>query len=104
MSTAHHEPTNDELWLQPPVDPSAARPGQAVAPYAPPAPTPAPMTEAQPYVRPDRTAVVLAIVSLGVGIPLTAIADGLNGLNGLLVVWVGIVLVNLIYGATHRRQ
>jgi hypothetical protein len=59
---------------------------------------------AQPYVRPDRTQFVLAIVSLGVGVPLTAIAAGINGLAGLLIAWVGIILVNLIYGWTHRRH
>jgi len=34
---------------------------------------------------------------------LTAIGDGMNGLAGLLIVWVGIIMVNLIYGVTHRR-
>jgi len=58
---------------------------------------------AQPYVRPDRTAFVLAIVSLGIGVPLTAIASSMNGLAGLIIAWVGIVLVNVVYGATHRR-
>lgn len=38
---------------------------------------------------------VLAMVSMGVGIPLTAIALSNGGLAALLVVWVGIVLVNL---------
>jgi hypothetical protein len=48
----------------------------------------------------------LAIVSLGVGIPLTAIAanaGGLNPLIGILVVWLGIVLVNLIFNGANRR-
>jgi hypothetical protein len=40
---------------------------------------------------------VLTIVSLGVGIPLTAIALSNGGLAALLVVWVGIVLVNVAY-------
>jgi hypothetical protein len=39
----------------------------------------------------------LAIVSMGVGIPLTAIALSNGGLAALLVVWLGIVLVNLGY-------
>jgi hypothetical protein len=39
----------------------------------------------------------LAIVSLGVSIPLTAIAGGTVGLAGILVVWLGIVLVNFAY-------
>ena len=103
MSTSQHEPTNDQLWLQPPVDTSATQPGQAVAPYTPPASVPAPLPESQPYVRPDRTQFVLGIISLGVAIPLTAIGDAMNGLAGLLIVWVGIIMVNLIYGVTHRR-
>ena len=40
---------------------------------------------------------VLTIVSLGVGIPLTAIALSTGGLAALLIVWVGIVLVNIAY-------
>ena len=40
---------------------------------------------------------VLALVSVGAGIPLTAIALHLSGLVALLVVWIGIVLVNLGY-------
>ncbi len=101
MSTFSREPTNDQLWAQPPADAAPVQPGQVVAPYTPPAPTPVPV--AQPYVRPDRTGFVLAIVSLGIGIPLTAIAAGTNGLAGLIIAWIGIVLVNVVYGATHRR-
>ena len=40
---------------------------------------------------------VLALVSMGVGIPLTAIALSNGGLAALLVVWIGIVLVNAAY-------
>ena len=40
---------------------------------------------------------VLTVVSLGVGIPLTAIALSNGGLAALLIVWVGIVLVNVAY-------
>jgi hypothetical protein len=105
VSTSQREPTNDQLWLQPPVDTAATQqPGQAVAPYTPPAPVAAPAPVAQPYVRPDRTAFVLAIVSMGCAIPLTGIGAGVLGLPGLVIVWVGIVLVNLIYGAAHRRS
>ena len=71
-----------------------------MAPYTP--PSPAPVPAAQPYARPDRTAFVLAIVSLGVAVPLTAIGEAMNGLTGLIIVWIGIVLVNLVYGWTHR--
>jgi len=40
---------------------------------------------------------VLALVSVGAGIPLTAIALSNGGFAALLVVWIGIVLVNLGY-------
>ena len=40
---------------------------------------------------------VLALISLGAGIPLTAIALNLGDLVALLIVWLGIVLVNLGY-------
>jgi hypothetical protein len=102
VSTSQPEPTNDQLWLQPPVDTSSTQPGQAVAPYTPPTPVAAPAPADQSYVRPDRTQFVLAIVSLGVSIPLTAAANG--SLQGLVVLWVGIVLLNFVYGWTHRRH
>src|SRR4051812_36425221 len=38
----------------------------------------------------------LAIVSLGCGIPITAIAVTQAGVAGLIVAWVGIVLVNVL--------
>jgi hypothetical protein len=40
---------------------------------------------------------VLALVSLGAGIPLTAIAASNSGLAAVIVVWLGIVLVNAVY-------
>ncbi len=39
----------------------------------------------------------MAIVSLVAGIPLTAIALGAGGLAALLVVWAGIVLLNVAF-------
>ena len=39
----------------------------------------------------------LAIVSLIFAIPLTAIAGDTAGFEGLLVVWIGIVLVNVVF-------
>jgi hypothetical protein len=45
----------------------------------------------------DDRALALAIVSLGVAIPLTAIAVTQAGLVGLVIVWIGIVLVNVAY-------
>ncbi len=49
---------------------------------------------------------VLGIISLGAGIPITAIA-ALNtepGLVGVLVSWAGIVGVNVVHGWSGRRQ
>ena len=37
----------------------------------------------------------LAVISLALGIPLSAIASGNEGLAGLAIAWLGIVLVNL---------
>jgi hypothetical protein len=39
----------------------------------------------------------LALVSLGVAIPITAIAATHGGIVALIVVWIGIVLVNAVY-------
>ncbi len=51
--------------------------------------------------RSDRLA--LAIVSLGTGIPITAIAGEAGGLPGILVAWAGIVGVNAIYDGADWR-
>jgi hypothetical protein len=106
MSSAdYREPTNDELWAQPPATPQSAAASQELAPAShplPPAPIPQlPVTG--PQQRPDRTTFVLAIVSIALGIPLTAIASGTAGLPGLLVVWIGIVLVNIVYARSRHR-
>ena len=42
------------------------------------------------------TSFVVALVSLGVGIPITAIALG-SGLVALAIAWAGIVLVNAVF-------
>jgi len=102
MTTSpQREPTNDQLWAQPPADASPTQHGRGVAPYTPAAAS-APVPVAQPYARPDRTQFVLAIVSLVMAIPLTAIAMSNAGMVGLVFVWVGIVFVNFIYGWTRR--
>ena len=46
----------------------------------------------------------LAIVSLGTGIPITAIAGGTGGIAGIVAVWAGIVGVNLAHALTGRRR
>ena len=43
-------------------------------------------------------AFVLAMVSLGTGIPITAISVESGGLPGLLIAWAGIVFVNFVAG------
>jgi hypothetical protein len=43
----------------------------------------------------DSSSFALAIVSLGTGIPITAIAAGTAGVPGMIVAWAGIVGVNL---------
>jgi hypothetical protein len=45
---------------------------------------------------------VLGIVSLGTGIPITAIAAEQGGVVGMLVVWAGIVGVNFSFGRRNR--
>ena len=49
----------------------------------------------------DEKRLALAIVSLFVAIPLTAIGVTQADLVGLAIVWIGIVLVNLAYSLRH---
>lgn len=103
MSTAdQREPTNEELWAQPPtLETTAASQGLAPLPHVPvPVPLPAPQ---MPRPTQDRTVFVLALVSVALGIPLTAISSSTAGLPGLLVVWTGIVLVNFFYARSRRH-
>ena len=51
----------------------------------------------------QRTQFQLAIVSLGVGIPISAIAGGIARLPGLAVAWGGIAAVNLAHSLSQRR-
>jgi hypothetical protein len=43
----------------------------------------------------------LAIVSLGTGIPITAIAGEAGGLPGVVAAWAGIVGVNAVFARAH---
>ena len=52
--------------------------------------------EAAPPARSGPPSLALPIVSIVVAVPLTAIAAGTLGLVGVLVVWLGIVLVNVV--------
>lgn len=47
---------------------------------------------------------VLGIVSLGSGIPITAIAGGTVDLPGVIVAWAGIVGVNAVFAWGSRRK
>jgi hypothetical protein len=51
----------------------------------------------QPAPRRVEPSPLLAMISLGVAIPLTAIAASNSGLAAVIVVWIGIVLVNFAY-------
>jgi hypothetical protein len=46
----------------------------------------------------------LGIVSLGVGIPITAISAAIADLPGLLVAWAGIASVNIAHALQSRRR
>lgn len=106
-SSDFREPTNAELWAQPPAPaPAPPLPGHGLTPLPaaqPPVPAPHAALPA-PQARPDRTVFVLAIVSTALGIPLTAIAAGTAGVAGLIVAWIGIVLVNTVYAWSRRRS
>jgi hypothetical protein len=52
----------------------------------------------------SREALGVVLGSLGIGIPLTGAAGGTTGLAGILVVWVGIVLVNFAYALARSRR
>ena len=47
---------------------------------------------------------VLGIVSLGTGIPITAIAGGIADLPGIITAWLGIVGVNVAHSLASRRR
>ncbi|MEV0838338.1 hypothetical protein AB0I55_02155 [Actinocatenispora sera] len=66
----------------------------------PPMPAPAPPPPQRQPSGVDHTPFVLAIVSIGAGIPLTGIATQLQGstLIGIVIIWAGLVLINVVYG------
>jgi hypothetical protein len=45
----------------------------------------------------------MALGSLGIGVPLTAIAGGITGLPGIVTAWAGIAVVNVAYAWGQRR-
>ncbi|GII31435.1 hypothetical protein Pmi06nite_48770 [Planotetraspora mira] len=50
------------------------------------------------------TTVPVALGSLGIGIPLTAIASSNAGGAGLLLAWAGIICVNVAYALSRRSS
>ncbi|MEU8269070.1 hypothetical protein AB0B89_18115 [Sphaerisporangium sp. NPDC049002] len=63
----------------------------------------APPGQAKPHKQGDGT-IPIALGSLGIGVPLTAIAATQAGLAGLFLAWTGIVLVNLAAAFGRRRR
>ncbi|TQS28543.1 hypothetical protein [Microbispora sp. KK1-11] len=57
-----------------------------------------------PPVKQKDSAVGVAMGSLALGIPLTAIAVANAGLAGLLLSWGGIIAVNFAYAVSRRSQ
>lgn len=66
-----------------------------------PAPTQPPSPP--PRAASNHDALWIALISMGTGIPLTAIAANTAGTAGLLLAWVGIVMVNLAAALSRRR-
>ena len=52
----------------------------------------------------DPPSLALPIASIGMGIPITAIAGGTTGISGIVVAWAGIVGVNLAHALSGRRR
>src|SRR6185295_6542187 len=52
----------------------------------------------------DSKQLALGIVSLGCGVPITAIAGGITDLPGIIVAWTGIAVVNVAYALGGRRR
>jgi hypothetical protein len=63
------------------------------------APTPAQAADAK-----DNSSFIVALVSLGVGIPITAISSENAGIAGLIVSWAGIAAVNVAQALGRRRS
>jgi hypothetical protein len=103
------EPSNEELWAQPPT--AAYQVPQPAQQVNLPVPQPSPQPPQQPGVvaaleqpgKQNHGVLALAITSLGVGVPLTAIAVSEAGMGGLVVAWIGIVGVNAVYAWSRRR-
>lgn len=108
-SPGYQEPTNEQIWSQPPpLVPQQPLPNQAPSPIVKTPPlTPLPEkyrpAKDEPAQPADRMPFLMALLSLVFAIPLTAIASGSSGLRGMLVAWVGIIGVNLAYALSRRN-
>jgi len=51
----------------------------------------------------DHHRFVIALVSFGTGIPITAVAGGTADLPGVITAWLGIVGVNVAFALNRRR-
>jgi hypothetical protein len=52
----------------------------------------------------DNSSLVVSLVSLGAGIPITALSSETAGVAGLLVSWAGIAAVNVAHALSRRRS
>jgi hypothetical protein len=52
----------------------------------------------------DNSSLVVSLVSLGAGIPITAISSSEAGIAGLIVSWCGIAAVNVAHALSRRRS
>lgn len=116
MSQAH-EPTNEQLYETYPAAPNVRQPSQSLSPRGNQS-LDARLDRIEDALtrrqgRPDSSgrgpALALAIVSMVMAVPLTAIALGIESstpgrLILLLVVWLGIVGVNVAFALGGRRR
>lgn len=73
-------------------------------PAATPAPPPAAQAMAAPQAMTPKMRLGLAVTSLVMAFPITGVAADFTGLAGVVVVWSGIVLVNVAAGFSPRAQ
>ncbi|MEW9550950.1 hypothetical protein [Nonomuraea sp. NPDC050783] len=53
---------------------------------------------------PAKAMIPISLGSLGIGVPLTAIAGGSAGLQGLVIAWLSIVIINVAAAAAVMRR
>ena len=110
---SQYEPTDSEI-ADGQYQPYRSHPAGGELQPAAPAPAQLPAEESRPLSKKEREAealvgnqkFALAIVSLGAGIPITAIAatNVQPGLLGVIVAWAGIVGVNVVHHVSRRKR